>query len=174
MARKPTTNPMLTPEVETALRGLSKNALLDCLADMLGLVSGNVDDPPELSEVAELLNPRLRLRGDRLLRVPSPELKPVAEPFAGLETCVPDFDTDPLRQDRYPAADRDWEPCFLCDRPVVTDRPHVRVETLAGAEVVAQDTRPADLEEHPDYSGTYAVGPRCAKRLGARWKLRVS
>lgn len=71
-SKKPTTAPM-TAEVWRALADMSKAALMDCLADALTLLDGGSDPAGRARErlgieaVAEFCNPRLRLRGDRLI-----------------------------------------------------------------------------------------------------------
>jgi hypothetical protein len=66
--KKGVTTPMQR-EVHNYLLGLSKAALLDCLADALGVMAGGDPETVELERVRAFVQPRLRVRGDREPRV---------------------------------------------------------------------------------------------------------
>ena len=76
--------------------------------------------------------------------------------------------------DRYP--DREWEPCYLCERPVVVDRAHYRIEAIDSGETLIcnlSDDERATIEERDDYHGTHAIGPSCRKKLPQGFAVRV-
>lgn len=77
-SKKPCTAPM-EPDAWRALADMSKAALMDCLADALVLLHGGESASPSpaaarspdtvtLCMVADHCNPRLRVRGDDLVR----------------------------------------------------------------------------------------------------------
>jgi hypothetical protein len=66
--KKGTTSPA-NPEVVEALQQCSKAALLDCLLDVIAMAEGCADNAVELRIVAGYVNPRLVVRGDKLIAV---------------------------------------------------------------------------------------------------------
>ena len=82
------------------------------------------------------------------------------------------FDTstlsiEPYEGDHSPSG-RDWEPCILCERPVVVDRKHHRVTAVDfGLTLVGNmtESEEAEVENRDDYHGTHAIGPGCRRKL---------
>ena len=63
----------------------------------------------------------------------------------------------------------EWEPCFLCSRPVRTDRKTTYwIEVFDGGTYAASQARVNNVtidREDPGYMGMFVVGPACRKLL---------
>ena len=64
-----------------------------------------------------------------------------------------------------------YEPCYLCGRPVRVDRPHHRIEVVDGGVRCAVEVSEGDLAD-AGYMGTYPVGPKCKAQIPTEFRIR--